>query len=279
MTLTAGLSGKAALVTGVGSSGSVTGIGEATAVALAREGVRVGLVNRHLERAETVRARIADDGGAAIAIAADVADEAACAEAVARVVEAYGGIDILVNVVGIEGAMGDVTTVDAEEFDRAMRVNLTSMVLTSKYAVPAMVADGGGAIVNISSVAGSYAGLPSVLYPSSKAAVDMLTRSMAAHHGGQGIRVNAVAPGMVFGPRLEAAGLTEAGRAARRQATMLGTEGTAWDIADAVVFLASERARWITGVVLPVDAGLTAKIPITNPAYDDDAVAVAAEAR
>jgi NAD(P)-dependent dehydrogenase (short-subunit alcohol dehydrogenase family) len=269
MTIEHGLAGKVALVTGAGSRGSVTGIGEATAVRLAALGVRVGLLNRSAERADRVRDRIAATGGEAMAIAGDITRDEDCAAAVAQLVDAYGGVDVLVNVVGIEGAMGDVTTVDPEEFDAGLRTNVTSMVLTSKHAVPVMAARGGGAIVNISSIAGMYAGLPSVLYPASKAAVNMLTRSMALHHGRQGIRVNAIAPGMLYGPRLETAGLSDEQRRARQEASMLGTEGTAWDIADAVVFLAGDQARWITAVTLPVDAGLTAAVAISNPAYTD----------
>jgi NAD(P)-dependent dehydrogenase (short-subunit alcohol dehydrogenase family) len=269
MTCNHGLSGKVALVVGAGSGGTVTGIGAATAISLARCGVRVGLVNRHRDRAERVRREIADEGGEAIVIEADATDGAACADAVARVVERYGGLDVLVNTIGIEGAMGDVTTVDPAEFDAGLRINVTAMVLAGKHAVPAMVARGGGSIVNISSVIGSRAGLPSVLYPASKGAVDALTRSMAHHHGRQGIRVNAIAPGMLYGPRLEAANLTPEGRAMRNEASMLGTEGTAWDVAGAAVFLASDQARWITAVILPVDAGLSAKLSISNPAYVD----------
>lgn len=263
------LMGKVALVTGAGSRGAGFGIGKATAVLLARRGARVGLVDNDLERAEETARLIADEGGASMCVVADVTDSDACARAVGAVVDAYGRLDILVNVVGIEGALGDVTTVDPAEWDAGLKVNVTSMVLMAKHAVPALARDGGGAIVNISSVAGMYAGLSSVLYPASKAAVNMLTRSMALHHGRQGIRVNAVAPGLVFTPMVGGDDLDPTFRAARREAGMLGTEGTAWDVAEAVGFLVSDRARWITAVTLPVDAGLTAKVPIPNPAYPE----------
>jgi NAD(P)-dependent dehydrogenase (short-subunit alcohol dehydrogenase family) len=256
------LAGKVALVTGAGSrpgpTAGMVGNGRATAIVRAREGARVVLVDQRAEWAEQTRRLIADEGGEAIAIAADVADAAACQTAVAGAVAAFGALHALVNNVGVTGPAGTAVEVDPDEWDRAMRLNVGSMMLMAKHAVPAMVAAGGGAIVNISSIAGLRGGHPSLLYPTAKAAVVGLTRSMAAHHGRDGVRVNCVAPGFVYTPMVAARGMTPEVRATRRQRSMLGTEGTAWDVAAAVAFLVGDAARWITGVVLPVDAGYTA---------------------
>jgi NAD(P)-dependent dehydrogenase (short-subunit alcohol dehydrogenase family) len=139
-----------------------------------------------------------------------------------------------------------------------MRVNLTSMVLMAKYAVPEMARAGGGAIVNLSSFAGLFGGFPSLFYPTSKGAVINLTRAMAAHHAHQGIRVNCVAPGVVYTPMVTDGGMSEELREARRNRSLLKTEGTGWDIGNGVLYLVSEQARWVSGIVLPVDAGTSA---------------------
>jgi NAD(P)-dependent dehydrogenase (short-subunit alcohol dehydrogenase family) len=138
-----------------------------------------------------------------------------------------------------------------------MQVNVKSMVLMAKLCIPPMVEADGGSIVNIASVAGLTGGSPTLAYPTSKGAVVNMTRAMAAHHGRQGVRVNGIAPGMVYTPMV-ADGMSPAVREARRRRSLLQTEGTAWDVAMAAVFLASDEARWISGVVLPVDAGATA---------------------
>jgi NAD(P)-dependent dehydrogenase (short-subunit alcohol dehydrogenase family) len=139
-----------------------------------------------------------------------------------------------------------------------MRVNVTSMVIMAKHAIPEMRKSGGGSIVNLSSVAGLTGGHGRLLYPTSKGAIVNLTRAMAAHHGREGIRVNAVAPGMVYTPMVYSQGMPPELREARRLRSLLQTEGTGWDVGQAVLFLASDEARWITGVTLPVDAGATA---------------------
>ncbi len=257
------LAGKVAIVTGAGSRPAETdvriaGNGKAMAILFAREGARVALLDQRLEWVDETRGIVEREGGEAIVVEADVADMASCRAAVARVVEAFGAVHILVNNVGIGGPPGDATEVDPEAWDRAMRVNVTSMMLMAKHAVPAMVAAGGGAIVNISSVSGILGGHPSLLYPTSKAAAIGLTRALAAHHARQGIRVNCIAPGTVFTPMVASRGMTPELRQARLEGTLLKVEGYSWDVAAAAVFLASDAARWITGVVLPVDAGATA---------------------
>jgi NAD(P)-dependent dehydrogenase (short-subunit alcohol dehydrogenase family) len=190
-----------------------------------------------------------------------VADPASCERAVARTLEAFGGLQVLVNNVGITGPAGKATELDPAGWEPAMQVNVTSMVLMARYAIPAMVAAGGGSIINLSSVAGLLGGHPSLLYPTSKAAIIGLTKSMAAHHGEQGIRVNAIAPGLAYTPMVASRGMTADLRERRRQGSLLKTEGTAWDIAYAALFLASDESRWISGVVLPVDAGHSAGLP------------------
>jgi NAD(P)-dependent dehydrogenase (short-subunit alcohol dehydrogenase family) len=142
-------------------------------------------------------------------------------------------------------------------------VNLKSMLLTSKYAIPEMIASGGGSIINLSSIAGLRAGSggASIPYAVSKGGVIALTTQMAVHHGRDNIRVNCIAPGHIYTPMV-AGGMSAEMRELRRRAGPLGSEGTAWDVAWATLFLASDEARWITGVVLPVDAGLLATTPL-----------------
>jgi NAD(P)-dependent dehydrogenase (short-subunit alcohol dehydrogenase family) len=252
------LNGKVAIVTGAGSRGDGVGNGRATAVVLARHGARVTLVDTVAAWAKATAALIATEGGISQIVEADVTDPAACESIVARTVRAWGRLDILVNNVGVTGPRGDAVEVDLDGWDSAMRVNVASMMLMSKYAIPEMIKSGGGSIVNLSSVAGILSGHPSLLYPTSKAAVMGLTRAMAAHHGRSGVRVNCIAPGTVYTPMVASRGMTPEMRKARSEATLLGTEGTGWDIGYGALFLASDESRWITGVTLPIDGGATA---------------------
>ena len=258
--MTARLAGKVAIVTGAGSSGKVIGNGKATAILFAREGAKVLCADAVEDRAgETVEA-IVKEGGTASSIRADVTKSDDCAAMVQAAVERYGRLDILDNNVGIS-VRADVLEVTEEQWDRVMAVNVKSIMLTSKYAIPQMIRGSGGSIINISSIAGLRAN-QSTPYSTSKAAVIGITRSMAGDHGRQGIRVNCIVPGLVYGPMV-APRMDEALRARRRDASLLGTEGTGWDVAWAAVFLASDESRWITGVALPVDAGLLVTSPVT----------------
>jgi NAD(P)-dependent dehydrogenase (short-subunit alcohol dehydrogenase family) len=252
------LSGKTAIVTGAGSRADGIGNGRATAILLARHGASVALVDSVRDWAEATAAMIETEGGQCLVIEADVADAAASAEVVRRTVERWGRLDILVNNVGIAGPAGTAVEVDPQEWDRAMRVNVTSMMLMAKYAIPEMRKLGAGAIVNIASVAGLAGGHPNLLYPTSKGAVVQLTRAMAAQHGSEGIRVNCIAPGMVYTPMVYSRGMSPELRDARRRRSLLKTEGTGWDVGNGVLYLVSDEARWVTGVILPIDAGATA---------------------
>ena len=261
--MTGRLAGKVAIVTGAGSSSEGVGNGKATAVLFAREGASVLLVDAVAERAQETEIMIREEGGDASVFRADVTSAADCEAMVNAAVDRYGRLDILDNNVGIS-VRADVTEVTEEQWDRIMAVNVKSIMLASKYAVPQMKRTGGGAIINISSIAGLRANR-STPYTTSKAAVIGITQSMAGDHGRDGIRVNCIAPGLVYGPMV--APRMDAGlRERRREASPLGVEGNGWDVAWAAVFLASDEARWITGVVLPVDAGLLVTTPVT---YDN----------
>jgi NAD(P)-dependent dehydrogenase (short-subunit alcohol dehydrogenase family) len=264
------LAGKVAIVTGAGSRGEGIGNGRAAAVILARHGAAVTLVDTVAPWAEATARLIAAEGGVSQIVLGDVSDPAACQAIVARTLEVWGRLDILVNNVGITGPRGDAVEVDAEAWDSAMRVNVTSMMLMAKVAVPAMINSGGGSIINLTSVAGLLGGHPSLLYPTSKGAIVSLTRAMAAHHGRDGIRVNCIAPGTVYTPMVASRGMTAEMRKARSEGTLLGTEGTGWDIGYGALFLASDESRWITGITLPIDGGATAglaalPVPMSEP--------------
>jgi NAD(P)-dependent dehydrogenase (short-subunit alcohol dehydrogenase family) len=255
------LAGKTAIVTGAGMRDEGVGTGRATAVLFAQEGAQVLLVDRDVQAAERTLAAIEADGGTASVFAADVACEADCRLLVEAAVNRYGGLDVLMNNVGVSGR-GKVTEIDAEAWNQVMDVNVKSMALICKYAVPVMAGSGGGSIINVSSIDGIRAGaFHNVPYAVAKGGVIALSRAMAVHHGREGIRVNAIAPGHLNTPMVSA--LDDETLALRQQAGPLGTEGTGWDVAWAAVFLASEESRWITGVVLPVDAGTLAATPLS----------------
>jgi NAD(P)-dependent dehydrogenase (short-subunit alcohol dehydrogenase family) len=256
---------KVAIVTGAGSSpGPGVGTGKATAVVLAREGARVLLVDLHPERAEETQKMIADEGGTAEVFGADVTRAADCEAMVQAAVNAYGTVDILVNNIGM-ATVGTVVDTTEEQWDRALDVNLRTAFLASKYAVPVMVDKGAGSIVNTSSIS-ALRGDGTLAYSAAKGGLTAMTVEMAYAHGRQGIRVNAVAPGHITTPMvLTAYGAgprTEFLNTLRQEAGLLGTEGTGWDVAWAVAFLASDEARWITGVVLPVDSGVLTVAPL-----------------
>jgi NAD(P)-dependent dehydrogenase (short-subunit alcohol dehydrogenase family) len=253
------LDGKVAVVTGAGSQpGEGVGNGRAAAILLARAGTRVVVVDRNEDAAEETKRMIAEGGGEAVVATGDVTRPDDCERFVATAVERFGRLDILVNNVGLTGPKGTAETVDLDAWNAGLLVNVTSMMLMAKHAVPAIRAAGGGAIVNVGSVAGLRGGHPSLLYPTSKGAVVNMTRAMAVHHAPDGIRVNCVCPGMVYTPMVQDERMSPEWREQRRKRSILQTEGSGWDVGAAIVFLASGNARWMTGVILPVDAGATA---------------------
>ena len=254
------LEGKVAIVTGAGSSGPGVGNGRATATLFAREGAKVLLADITEERAAETMGMIQAEGGVASTVPADVTKAADCERMVETCIERYGRLDILDNNVGIS-RRGTVVEVSEEDWDHIMAVNVKTIVMCSKFAIPRMIEAGGGSIINISSIAGLRAH-SSTPYTASKAAVIGLTISMAADHGPDGIRTNCIAPGLVYTPMV-APRMDDDLRQIRSSSAPLRTEGTAWDIGNAALFLASDEARWINGVVLPVDAGLVATSPVT----------------
>lgn len=248
------LAGKTAIVTGAGTEGDGVGIGRAIAVVLAGEGAQVCLVDREAARAEATRTQIQALGGEAFVTVGDVTAREDCARFVDETVQRYGRLDILVNNVGVATPV-PLDTPDEQAWSRVLNLNLTSAMLMCRYAVPAMTRNGGGSIVNISSIAGIRAH-GSIAYGPSKAAMAALAREITVLHGRQGIRANTVAPGHILTP-FAMSMLPVEMRAKRRDVGPLGVEGDAWDVALAVRFLASDEARFITGVHLPVDGGVT----------------------
>lgn len=249
--------GRVAVVTGGGCVGDGIGNGRASAILLARAGASVVVVDRDVALAERTVQMIQAEGGEATAHACDVTDERQCERLVGATLERYGRLDVLDNNVGIN-RIATVLEEDRDSWEHLLRVNLTSMVLVSKYAIPAMLATAkAGAIVNISSISAIRPrGLTA--YAASKGAIISLTRAMAIDHGEQGIRVNCVAPGAMYTPMVAAEGrMSEEGRQRRIKSSALEIEGTGWDIGHAVTFLLSDRARFITGQTLVVDGGAT----------------------
>lgn len=252
------LEDKVAIVTGAGAAGDGIGNGRAAALLLARSGCHVVCVDRKESLAEQTAEMITAEGGSALAMAADVTVEEECAQIVTRATSQFGGVDLLDNNVGV-GSQGSVVEESIKSWQRLMRINVESMVLMSKYAIPAMIERGGGAIVNVSSISALRPrGLTA--YSTSKGAVIALTKAMAVDHASDGIRVNCVAPGPVFTPMV-AVDMTEERRQKRIAATPLGVEGTGWDIGNAVTFLLSGLSRYITGQTLIVDGGVTLQGP------------------
>ena len=263
------LEGKTAIVVGAGQTpGATIGNGRATALVFAREGARVLAVDRNLESAQETVEMIREAGGEAAAFEADVTDEASVRAAIEECLKRWGRIDVLHNNVGVAMAAGDapVTEIEVEAFDRVVAINLRGMVLTCKHALPAMREQRSGAIINISSVAATAAH-PLVGYKTTKAAVVALTQQLAIANARYLVRANAILPGlmntpMAIEPRVAASGRTRDEILAERDAQVpLGQKmGTGWDVAHAALFLASDEARFITGVALAVDGGQSVRI-------------------
>ncbi len=256
------LLGKVALVFGAGSSGPGWGNGKATAVMYARAGARVIAVDLNPAAAEETARIIEDEGFQAVAMAGDITRSAEVAAIVEETVSRFGAIDILHNNVGITD-MGDIAAISEERWHRVMDINLTGVFLTCRQVIPLMQRQKKGAIVNISSIAGAVINpYPYYSYFASKAGLNHFTRAIAVQYAKDGIRANVIMPGVMDTPMVHAqlAGQYEnAGKmvAARDAMSPTGKMGTAWDVAKAAVFLASDDAGYINGVCLPVDGGLS----------------------
>lgn len=261
------LKGKVAIISGAGSRASGIGNGRAAAVLLAQAGMKVAIIDAVAENLVETRELIEAGGGECLSFTADVSRAEDCENVVAAVVDEWDGVDVLFNNVGIVGPSGSVVDVDLDAWDRCFDINVTSMVLMSRFAIPHMRRRGGGSIINTSSIAGVLGAHPSIIYSATKGAVTNLTRAMAAMHGPENIRVNALVPGFLHTPMVYSQGLSEEDRVRRRNVAPLGVggvEGSGWDVGEAVLFLASDRSRFISGINLPVDGGLTAVIPMTD---------------
>ena len=263
------LDGQAAIVVGGGQTpGQTIGNGRATAITYARAGARVLVADRDLDAAAATVAEITAEGGDAVPFRADVTDEADIAAMVADACDRWGRLDILHNNVGISVAGGDaeISKIEGEAFDRIMAINLKSMVLAIKHALPVMRGQQSGNIVNISSTA-AHEDYPWVTYKASKAAAKAMTEQVALQNAPHGIRVNCIQPGLMNTPmavdaRMDAWNMTREEVVAMRdeKVPLGGKMGNAWDVANAALFLVSDEARFITGVTLMVDGGAHCRI-------------------
>src|SRR6195952_5502893 len=262
------LKGKIAMVVGAGSIGPGWGNGKATAVTFAREGAQVLCVDRNGKAAQETVDIIIAEGGTAAAFTADVSKAGDVEAMVAACLRAYGRIDVLDNNVGI-AEMGSVVEVSEADWGHVFAVNLKSAFLAMKHVIPVMERQGGGSIINISSIASiRHLGISYVTYATTKAAMNQMTRTTAVEFAPKPIRVNAILPGLMKTPMVEhsaglaasyAKGNVEAMWRARDAQVPMGHMGEAWDVANAALFLASDESKYVTGLELVVDGGITLK--------------------
>ena len=261
------LEGKVAAVIGAGQTpGETVGNGRAAALLFAREGARLMLVDRRLDSARETQELVEKEGGECFCFEADITQEGDCRDLAAACVERFGRIDILHNNVGIGGGDAGPTQLEESTWDQIMEVNLKGCFLTCKHVLPMMRSQASGSIVNISSIA-AVCSVGIVAYKTSKAGVNAFTHSLAIGNARYGIRVNAIMPGLMNTP-MAIEGISEARGVDREQLSRqrdaqvpLGNKmGTAWDTAHAALFLHSDEAKFITGVILPVDGGQSARI-------------------
>lgn len=254
------LAGRVALVVGGGTiDDEFPGTGSATAILLARAGAQVAVVGRTTERTERTCARITEAGGDALPVIADATVEADCERAVAETVSRFGRLDVLVNNLGM-GTRGSVVDLTDEDWSRTFDINLRSVALMSKHAMPHLVAAGNASVVNVSSIAGLRAA-GATAYSATKGGLMAMTQDMALAHGRDGVRVNCIVPGHLYTPIGSGFG-DEKTRALKRDANMLQIEGTGWDVGWMAVFLASDEARFVTATSIPVDGGMSAVAPL-----------------
>jgi NAD(P)-dependent dehydrogenase (short-subunit alcohol dehydrogenase family) len=261
------LEGKTAIVTGAGQTpGDTIGNGRAISILFARAGARVMLVDQRLDSAQETEEMISRAGGESFAFAADVSRSDDCRAMAAECAARFGRIDILVNNVGTGGEDLGPVKLKEESWERIFNVNLKSMYLTCKHVLPYMEKEGAGAIVNISSIA-SVCATPMLAYKTSKSGVNSLTHAIAMQYAAKGIRVNAVMPGLMNTPMAiegisRHLGIDKSNLIKDRSSKipLKGGMGSGWDTAYAVLFLASDEAKFITAAVLPVDGGQSARI-------------------
>lgn len=261
------LEGKTVLVSGAGSIGPGWGNGKAAAVLFAREGANVVAVDLKLAAAEETASIIRGEGGKVHAIAGDVTNESSVKEMVAASLAAFGRIDVLHNNVGILKA-GDPVDTTLADWDMVMNVNTKAFFLPCKHALPHMLKQGKGSIINISSISGfRNLGAPYIAYNTSKGSVVSFTRNLAATYAARGIRANSILPGIIDTPMARDATIQTSGKAeseidfaalakTRAARVPMKRTGTGWDIAKAALFLASDDSDYITGSEIYVDGGL-----------------------
>ena len=261
------LQGKVAIVVGAGQTpGDTIGNGRAMAILFAREGAKVMPVDRRLESAKETEAMIKEEGGEAFACKADVTKSEDCRAMADECVKRYHRIDVLVNNVGIGTGDAGPVKLSEEDWDQIFRVNLKGMFLTCKHVLPVMERQEHGSIINISSAA-AVCSVSMLAYKTSKAGVNALTHAIALKYAKKGIRVNAIMPGLMKTPMAiegisQARGIDKDELIKMRDKSVLlkGGMGDAWDTAYAALFLASDEAKFITSVILPVDGGQCGKI-------------------
>ncbi len=258
---------KVAIIIGAGQQpGDGIGNGRAISILFAREGAKVMLVDRNIEYAEQTKILIDKEGGNSLVFKADVTNEDDCHRIAEKCVEIYDRIDILVNNVGIAAGDKSLVKLDEKTWDKIFNVNLKGMFFTCKYALPVMEKQESGSIINISSVA-SICSVRYVAYKISKSGVNSLTHQLAMKYAKKGIRVNAIMPGLMNTP-MAIEGIAKARKMEKselinernRRVPLKGGMGSGWDTAYAALFLASDEAKFITSVILPVDGGQSSKI-------------------
>jgi len=247
------LENKVAIITGAAG-----GMGKADAILFAQEGAKVVITDMQEEKVKEVAQEIVNNGGEAIALKQDVSSEEDWIKVVGAAMERFGKIDVLVNNAGVSNAT-PMLEMTVEAFERTMSINVTSVFLGQKHVIPKMIENGGGSIVNISSIAGLRGSSGSGPYTASKGAVRLLTKATAVDFAKQNIRCNSIHPGFIETPMTEGFFADERMTGWFLSQTPMPRLGKAEDIAKAVLFLASDESSYITGAELPVDGGVTAR--------------------